>query len=72
MTKLTKSERDDLPDSAFALPNRRYPIHDAAHARDALARAAQMHKKGFLSQAEYAIVVKKAHAVIERDEKEKT
>lgn len=41
MAKLTTETRNALPDSAFALPGRRFPIHDAAHARDALARASQ-------------------------------
>lgn len=41
MAKLTTSRRDSLSDSSFALPGRRYPIHDANHARNALARVAQ-------------------------------
>jgi hypothetical protein len=40
MAKLTTETRNALPDSAFALPGRRYPIHDINHARDALARVA--------------------------------
>jgi hypothetical protein len=40
MTKLTHAEREDLPTGAFVFPKtRRYPIEDAAHARDALARS---------------------------------
>lgn len=38
---LTTKGRKRLPGSAFALPGRRYPIHDAVHARNALARVAQ-------------------------------
>lgn len=38
---LTTKTRKALPTTAFALPNRRYPIHDKAHARNALARVAQ-------------------------------
>lgn len=38
MAVLNAASRNALPDSAFALPNRRYPIHDEAHARDALSR----------------------------------
>lgn len=38
---LSTRARNDLPDSAFALPGRRYPIHDRAHAANALARVAQ-------------------------------
>jgi len=41
MAKLTTSARKSLSSSAFALPGRRYPIEDASHARNALARAAQ-------------------------------
>lgn len=39
--KLNAAARNSLPDSAFALPGRRYPIHDENHARNALARVAQ-------------------------------
>ena len=40
MTKLTHAKREDLPKGDFVLPEtRRYPIEDAAHARDALARS---------------------------------
>ena len=38
---LTYRKRKQLPDSAFAIPEKRkYPIHDIAHARNALARVA--------------------------------
>ena len=40
MAKLTSKERNSLPASAFVFPEqRRYPIHDASHARDALSRS---------------------------------
>ena len=39
LSKLPYSTRKNLPDSAFAIPSKRkYPIHDIAHARNALAR----------------------------------
>lgn len=41
MSELTSRARNALPDSAFALPGRRYPIQDLAHARAALSRVAQ-------------------------------
>lgn len=41
MTVLRAKTRNALPDSAFALSGRRYPIHDLAHARNALSRVAQ-------------------------------
>lgn len=45
--QLTGNARKRLADSDFALPGKRkYPIHDKAHVRNALARAAQMIKAG--------------------------
>ncbi len=41
MAELTAAERDALPNTDFALPGRRYPIQDIAHARNALARVDQ-------------------------------
>lgn len=41
MGELTSGGRKRLKDSDFALPGRRYPIHDKAHAKNALARVAQ-------------------------------
>lgn len=38
---LNAKGRDQIADDNFALPGRRYPIHDIAHARNALARVAQ-------------------------------
>lgn len=41
MAKLTTKERNALPNSAFAGPDRSFPINDMSHARNALARASQ-------------------------------
>ena len=41
MAKLSTKARNALPASAFAGPDRSYPIEDRSHARNALARAAQ-------------------------------
>ena len=41
MTKLTTATRKKIPTSEFALPGRRYPIEDEAHARNALSRVSQ-------------------------------
>jgi len=41
MATLTAKTRNALSEGSFALPGRRYPIHDLAHARNALARVAQ-------------------------------
>ncbi|QEO17602.1 hypothetical protein [Acetobacter vaccinii] len=67
MPRLTTEERNALPDEAFALPGRRYPIPDAAHARDALARASEMLHRGTLSQDEYDTIHRKAEAVLRRE-----
>jgi hypothetical protein len=39
--KLTTKARNALPKTSFALGGRRYPIENASHARNALARVAQ-------------------------------
>ncbi len=41
MAKLTTKARKALPKKAFAGPQRSYPIEDASHARNALARVSQ-------------------------------
>lgn len=42
MAKLTTKQRNKLPPSAFADPeDRAYPVPDASHARNALARVSQ-------------------------------
>lgn len=62
MAELTTKARDALPDDAFALPGRRYPIHDKAHARNALARASQELSAGDLTIHEFGTINRKAHA----------
>lgn len=41
MAELTTKARKAIPSSKFALAGRRYPIEDASHARNALARVSQ-------------------------------
>jgi hypothetical protein len=41
MAKLTTADREKIPTGEFALPGRRYPVEDEAHARNALSRVAQ-------------------------------
>jgi hypothetical protein len=43
MAKLTTGERNALPATDFAGPDRSFPVNDASHARNALARASQFH-----------------------------
>ena len=41
MAKLTAAKRKAIPSKDFAGPDRSYPINDASHARNALARVSQ-------------------------------
>ncbi len=67
MSDLSKSARDKLPDSKFAEPDKRaYPIEDAAHAKNAKARASQAVKAGRMPAAERDRIDKKADAVIKK------
>jgi hypothetical protein len=43
MARLSAKTRNALPDSAFAGPHRSFPIENASHARNAIARASQFH-----------------------------
>jgi len=64
MATVTTARRKNLPSSDFALPGRRYPVEDKAHARDAKARASQARNAGRLSAADKAKVDRKADAVL--------
>ena len=53
MSKLTKEERDSLPDDDFGLPEKRaYPVDTKARAQNAKARAAQELERGLLTPEE--------------------
>lgn len=41
MAQLTASTRRAIPSGEFALPGRRYPMEDKAHARNALSRISE-------------------------------
>lgn len=62
MAKLTSGQRNSLPDSTFAGPDRSYPIPDASHAANAKARATQQEEKGNLSPSEAAHIRSRADA----------
>jgi septal ring factor EnvC (AmiA/AmiB activator) len=51
---LSSKARKQLPDSAFCGPNRSFPVHDAAHVRNALARLPQA--KNFSSEQKARIL----------------
>jgi hypothetical protein len=56
VSKLTTERRDEIPGGEFALPGRRYPIHDENHARAALSMA------HYASPAEQEVIKRKVHA----------
>jgi hypothetical protein len=66
MVRLTGKQRNKLPDSKFALPGHKYPVEDAAHARNAKARAAQQVNDGNLSKADEKKVDAKADKVLKK------
>ena len=56
MADLTPRARKSLPTSAFAIPGTRsYPIHDADHARNALARVSQFGTSAQKAQVRAAV-----------------
>ena len=58
MARLTTAKKNTEPESDFGLPEqRKYPMPDASHARNAKARASQMEHQGKLSAADSASTV---------------
>jgi hypothetical protein len=65
MAKLSEKKRDSLKGSTFGLPEqRKYPMPDESHARNAKARASQQVKKGNLSKADERKIDRKADAIL--------
>ena len=65
MANLTEKKRDSLKESQFGLPDeRKYPMPDKAHARNAKARASQQAKKGNLSKSDEAKIDRKADRIL--------
>jgi hypothetical protein len=64
MAKLSKKERNSLPDSVFAGPGRSYPVPDKSHAAFAIHVASIQHAKGNLSAAQYRAIHAKASRVL--------
>jgi hypothetical protein len=65
MPDLDQKKRDSLPDSKFGLPDeRKYPMPDKAHARNAKARASQQQNKGKITAAEEKKIDRKADKIL--------
>lgn len=67
MSKLSTKSRNELPKKDFALPKeRKYPVEDVSHAKNAKSRASQMVKAGKLSPSAKAKIDSKANKVISK------
>ncbi len=64
MAVLTSKQRNKLPKSKFAGPDRSYPIPDRAHAGNAKARATQQEEKGNLSPSAAEKIKARAEQVL--------
>jgi hypothetical protein len=69
MAQLNSKKRKRLKKSQFALPGRRYPVHDRAHAANAKARATQQYRKGKISKSTRDKVHARANKVLKRKKK---
>jgi hypothetical protein len=67
MPTLDEKDRDKLKESQFGLPDeRKYPMPDEAHARNAKARASQQVKSGNLSNSDEAKIDRKADRILDK------
>ena len=67
MAELTTKKRKSEPKSEFGLPEeRKYPMPDKSHARNAKARASQQEKKGNLTKSEKAKINRKADRILDK------
>jgi hypothetical protein len=66
LAELTTRGRKRLPVGKFALPGRRFPVHDRPHAANAKARASQMFKAGKLSRSQRDKVFAAANKTLKR------
>ena len=68
MSTMTEKKRDSLKESQFGLPEeRKYPMPDKAHARNAKARASQQLHDGNLTKSEKSKIDRKADKVLGKD-----
>ena len=67
MSELTTKKRNKLKKSTFGIPSeRKYPMPDKAHARNAKARASQQYNKGNLSLSEKKAIDRKADKILKK------
>ena len=67
MAELTEKKRDSLKKSQFGLPEeRKYPMPDKSHARNAKARASQQEEKGTITAREKAKIDREADRILDK------
>jgi hypothetical protein len=67
MATLDQKDRDKLKSSQYGLPDeRKYPMPDKSHARNAKARASQQEEKGNLSKADERKIDRKADKILDK------
>jgi hypothetical protein len=67
MGELSTKRRNAEPKSDFGLPEeRKYPMPDKSHARNAKARASQQKKEGNLTASEKARIDRKADRILDK------
>ena len=70
MAKLTTKQRKAIPKSEFGEPSeRKYPMENASHARNAKARASQAVNAGRMSKSTEEKIDAKADRVLKRKKK---
>lgn len=68
MAELSDDARDKLPKKDFGLPDeRKYPMPDKAHARNAKSRAKEEFNKGNLSKSEMDKIFSKANKILAKE-----
>ena len=70
MAELKAKARNKLPKSELGMPGeRKYPMPDKSHARNAKARASEMANKGKISESTKASIDRKADKVLGKGKK---
>ena len=70
MAELKAKARNKLPKSEFGMPGeRKYPLNDKSHARNAKSRASEMENKGKISESTKASIDRKADKVLGKGKK---
>lgn len=67
MSELSTKKRKSLSKSEFGLPEeRKYPMPDKSHARNAKARASQQEEKGTITDAEKTRIDRNADRILDK------